>query len=216
MRISIGLSIVLSCVAMSSGRAVAQSAMADMPPICTQSYQQLRSSNPETARRASKIYDACGEAYIVCGLVATRNQGQTNRLDCIAKTVAGAVESIDGNGQAKSGNRQTKAPSGPAAKPDIHSAKHLLPGCEQQVAAPEIMSAKDAYLMGQCLGMVETLMVVGAALSPDFRICVPHDLPVDDAIRVVIKYLEARRPEELQTYFVLMADHALAQAWPCK
>jgi hypothetical protein len=69
--------------------------------------------------------------------------------------------------------------------------------------------------MGQCLGMVEALMVVGAALSPNFRICVPHDLTKDEAIRAVIKYLEAR-PEELQTYFIFAADKALAQAWPCK
>lgn len=186
-----------------------------MPPVCAQSYQQLRSPNPEMARKASKIYDACGEAYIVCGLLATRDQGQTNQRDCIAKTVAGAVQSINGNGQAKSGNPQTKAPAVLAAKPDHDSAEYFLPGCRQQAAGAENVSAKDAYTMGQCLGMVETLMVVGAALSPSFRICVPHTLTMNEAIRAVIKYLEAK-PEELQQQFIFVADRALAQAWPCK
>jgi hypothetical protein len=190
-------------------------ALDNLPPICAQSYQQLHSPNPETARRANKIYDVCGEAYMICALVGARNGGQTDQRDCIAKTVAGAVQSIDGNGAADSGSRETKAPAAPAAKPDIQSAKYFLPGCKQQVAGENNMSAKDAYTVGQCLGMVETLMVVGAALSPSFRICVPHTLTMNEAIRAVIKYLEAK-PEELQQQFIFVADRALAQAWPCK
>lgn len=215
MRISAVLSVALSCMAICPDRAGAQSAMADMPPICAQSYQQLRSPNAETARRASKIYDACGEAYMICALVAARNQGQIDQRACIAKGVAGAVQSIDGHGQAKSGNPQTKVPPAPAVKPDRDSAEYFLPGCKVQLGGEDNVSAGTAYKMGQCLGMVETLMVVGAALSPSFRICVPHTLTMNEAIRAVIRYLESK-PEELQQQFIFVADRALAQAWPCK
>jgi hypothetical protein len=72
-------------------------------------------------------------------------------------------------------------------------------------------SGVSVYHQGRCGGYVAGLVYgVGGQ-----EFCSPKGVSIDEAVAVVIKYIEAR-PERMHEPFGGLALEALIAAWPCK
>ena len=83
-------------------------------------------------------------------------------------------------------------------------------GCEVLLAGKDFEA--DAYWRGGCGGEVLEVWDIGAALK---RICAPHGVILNDAVRVVVDFISAR-PERMDERFTALALEALTAACPCK
>jgi Rap1a immunity proteins len=96
-----------------------------------------------------------------------------------------------------------------AASPAVshaYSAEFYLPGCKDFIAG------KMNFLGGRCVGAAEVL----DALSQDTKaFCAPETTNNLERTRVIVAYIEAR-PERMKEDFRLLANEAMAKAWPCK
>ena len=95
---------------------------------------------------------------------------------------------------------------------DIRSTSWIAPGCRAIVADQTETSPLKA---GVCGGSVATLMFVGDALPPPYRVCPPGDATLDQAVRIVVDHFEAR-PTRWHEPFVVLALEGLSAAWPCR
>jgi Rap1a immunity proteins len=91
------------------------------------------------------------------------------------------------------------------------SVEWSLQGCRDFLAAGSDAQFKQGY----CGGVVSSLMTGGADLPADYRFCVGERVTVQQAIRVVVLYLD-RRPLLNREPFQPLAREALRQAWPCR
>ena len=80
----------------------------------------------------------------------------------------------------------------------------------------------DSFLAGICEGTIDglayeaSMLKLSSAPAPHAEVfCVPKETKIDQQIRVVVKYIEAR-PERMHERFALLAPLALIEAWPCK
>lgn len=91
------------------------------------------------------------------------------------------------------------------AEDDLWSANYMMPACRAFVA-----SNLDAFTLrqGRCIGIVETL----GQFTAD--VCGPSNVTTEQAIRVVVKYIDDR-PARMHENFSLLAREALRAAWPC-
>ena len=67
---------------------------------------------------------------------------------------------------------------------------------------------QGAYERGVCAGVVLGI----AAAHPD--VCAPAGAVRDQAVRIVVQYIDAR-PARMHEYFSWLAIEALRAAWPC-
>jgi hypothetical protein len=88
---------------------------------------------------------------------------------------------------------------------DANSANAAMPGCREA----EKYHSPNIYKRGLCMGIVSTL------LDLDPKICLPPSVTNFQAVRVVVKYIDAR-PERLHENFKALAGEALRAAWPCR
>jgi hypothetical protein len=86
-----------------------------------------------------------------------------------------------------------------------------LQGCRDFLAAGSAVPFKQGY----CGGVVSSLMIVGRDLSPALRFCIGEGVTVEQAVRVVVAYLE-RRPTLVREPFQPLVREALREAWPCR
>jgi Ssp1 endopeptidase immunity protein Rap1a len=91
------------------------------------------------------------------------------------------------------------------AEEDVFSANAAMPGCREA----ENYHSPNIYKRGLCMGIVSTL------LDLDPKICLPPSVTNFQAVRVVVKYIDAR-PARLHESFKALAGEALRAAWPCK
>jgi hypothetical protein len=102
-----------------------------------------------------------------------------------------------------------------AANEDVvaveYTASFIAPGCAALLAGRTV----EDLPQGRCLGMVETLVVVGPLLPVGRAICRPNNTPMRQAAQIVVSYIDAR-PARGRESFWEIADEALASAWPCK
>jgi Rap1a immunity proteins len=85
-------------------------------------------------------------------------------------------------------------------------AEFYLPGCKDFIAG------RSNFLSGRCVGAVEVLV----ALSEDTKLfCSPEAINNLDRVRIIVAYIEAQ-PERMKEDFRLLANEAMAKAWPCK
>ena len=90
------------------------------------------------------------------------------------------------------------------AEDDIDSGKYVLQGCRSFISA-----GRDDYLaQGICMGAVK------AIIQTHQRLCRPKVLTTDQAIRVIIAYIDSR-PARLHENFYGLAIEAMENAWPC-
>src|SRR5262245_66023343 len=96
-----------------------------------------------------------------------------------------------------------------AANAQDFSANKFLPGCKAYLGTAQVTPKSiEAFLQGRCFGLVEGLQYTGA-------FCVPSGVTNNQAVTVVVKYIEAR-PERMHESFGMLALEALTAAWPCK
>jgi hypothetical protein len=107
----------------------------------------------------------------------------------------------------------TLLPSIADARPDITSANYMLPACRSFVQGTKVETTaypEQAF----CVGIVSALIHVGVNLPPNVRSCRPDGATIEQAMRVVLAYIE-RRPQRMHDGFKELALEALHEAWPC-
>jgi hypothetical protein len=102
-----------------------------------------------------------------------------------------------------------------AQQQEVASAGAVLPGCKYHVALadgqnPEL-TVQMAFAAGYCAAVLEVL-AASSALDP--VMCPDADMDKPAAMRVSIRYIEAR-PQRMRERFLVLAREALRQAWPC-
>jgi hypothetical protein len=94
----------------------------------------------------------------------------------------------------------------PPAVKHAYTAEFYLPGCKDFIAG------KLDFFGGRCVGALEVL----DALSEDTKAyCAPDATNNLERARIVVAYIEAR-PDRMKEDFRLLANEAMANAWPCK
>ena len=91
---------------------------------------------------------------------------------------------------------------------DIVSANYVMPGCRELVGGGQ----RELGLQGLCQGIVGVMFNFWRS---QLGICFPDGTNVEQAIRVVIRYID-RQPERMHEEFFQLAIEALQQAWPCR
>jgi hypothetical protein len=91
----------------------------------------------------------------------------------------------------------------------------MLPACQSFVQGTKVETTRAAYPeQAFCVGIVSALSYVGADLPPNVRSCRPDGATIEQAMRVVLAYIE-RRPQRMHESFKELALEALHEAWPC-
>jgi len=91
---------------------------------------------------------------------------------------------------------------------DIVSANYVMPGCRELVGRGQ----RELGLQGLCHGIVGIMFNFWPS---QLGICFPDGTNVEQAVRVVIRYID-RQPERMNEEFFQLAIEALQQAWPCR
>ena len=100
----------------------------------------------------------------------------------------------------------SNADAGPSATARVFSADFYLAGCQDFVAG------KSNFFAGRCVGAVEVL----DALNLDTKLfCPPDGADNLQRVRTIVSYIEGR-PDRKNEDFRLLANEAMAKAWPCK
>jgi Rap1a immunity proteins len=100
----------------------------------------------------------------------------------------------------------TAVPARPQAVPRYFSADFYLAGCK------DFLAGKSNFFGGRCVGVVEVL----DALNFDTKLfCPPERADNLQRVQVIVSYIEAL-PERKNHDFRLVANEAMAKAWPCK
>jgi hypothetical protein len=98
------------------------------------------------------------------------------------------------------------AQADPPAVKRAYTAEFYLPGCKDFIAG------QSNFFGGRCVGAVEVL----DALSNDTKaFCAPEAASNLERVRIIVAYIEAL-PERKKEDFRLLANEAMAKAWPCK
>jgi hypothetical protein len=110
--------------------------------------------------------------------------------------------------QAQVPKQDKSKPPAEAVLPNL-SANYILPFC---VGKEQVPPNSNYEMRGYCAGM---LYALSTELGDMKAACVPDGVTVDQAKRVVVKYMSAR-PERTHEYFIVLAEEAIKDAWPCK
>jgi Ssp1 endopeptidase immunity protein Rap1a len=98
------------------------------------------------------------------------------------------------------------AQGGPSATTHTFSAEFYLTGCK------DFIGGRSNFFSGRCVGAIEVL----DALNSDTKVfCPPAAADNQLRVRTVVSYIEAH-PQRIQEDFRLLANEAMAKAWPCK
>src|SRR5580658_5085681 len=98
------------------------------------------------------------------------------------------------------------------AQEDTHSANYVMTGCHIFLDQPESVTPLDAFLSGNCVGLVVGEKAMAGATH---LICVPDQSTSTQAVKVVVRYIVAP-PGRTHEPFVRLAFDAMHAAWPCK
>jgi hypothetical protein len=93
-----------------------------------------------------------------------------------------------------------------SAESDLGSANYMLPGCRSFMQKASNYSDFD---QGVCVGVIRG--IVYAARD----ICAPTESTTNQAVAVVIKYID-QRPQDMHLPFAVLAHTALQEVWPCE
>jgi hypothetical protein len=103
-----------------------------------------------------------------------------------------------------------------SAQEDFKSANVVLPGCKIYI---DLLEGRDpkltmpiAIAAGYCAAVLDVL-VSSSALDP--AMCLNPNIENGQAIRVFVRYIEAR-PQRMHERFLVLAREALRDAWPCR
>jgi hypothetical protein len=95
------------------------------------------------------------------------------------------------------------------AETNYSTGSYMLPPCRDLVEdkTPEVWQ-------GQCAGIALGLIWVGKILPANHRFCKPNGVGTEQAVRIIVKYLD-QHPEQLGLDFRGLVLDAFRQAWPC-
>ena len=96
--------------------------------------------------------------------------------------------------------------AGPRAVPRKYQAAFYLEGCK------DFLAGRSNFLSGRCVGAVEVLNELGL---DNKSFCPPETINNLEQVRVIVTYIEGL-PKRLTEGFGLLANEAMAKAWPCK
>jgi Rap1a immunity proteins len=97
-------------------------------------------------------------------------------------------------------------PAMPQAVSRSYSADFYVEGCK------DFLAANSSFFAGRCVGAVEVL----DALNDDTKLfCPPGGATNLQRVQVVVDYIK-KRPDRKNADFRLVANEAMAKAWPCK
>jgi Rap1a immunity proteins len=98
------------------------------------------------------------------------------------------------------------APARPQAVSRSYTADFYVEGCR------DFLAGKSNFFAGRCVGAVEVL----DALNDDTKLfCPPEGATNLQRVQVIVDYIE-KRPDRKNADFRLVANQAMAKAWPCK
>ena len=98
------------------------------------------------------------------------------------------------------------ADAGPQTVPRKYQAGFYLEGCK------DFLAGRSNFLSGRCVGAVEVLDDLG---SDTKLFCPPETASTLERVRVIVTYVEGV-PKRMTDGFGLLANEAMAKAWPCK
>ncbi len=98
------------------------------------------------------------------------------------------------------------ADAGSQAVPRKYQAGFYLDSCK------DFLAGRSNFLSGRCVGAVEVLSELG---SDNKSFCPPETINNIEQVRVIVTYIEGL-PKRLAEGFGLLANEAMAKAWPCK
>jgi hypothetical protein len=97
-------------------------------------------------------------------------------------------------------------PSQAQAVARSYTAEFYVDGCK------DFLAANTSFFAGRCVGAVEVL----DALNDDTKLfCPPQGVTNLQRVQVVVDYIK-QRPDRKNADFRLVANQAMAKAWPCK
>jgi hypothetical protein len=97
-------------------------------------------------------------------------------------------------------------PAHPQTVARSYTAEFYVDGCK------DFLAANASFFAGRCVGAVEVL----DALNDDTKLfCPPQGATNLQRVQVVVDYIKAR-PDRKNADFRLVANQAMAKAWPCK
>ena len=97
-------------------------------------------------------------------------------------------------------------PARPQAVARSYTAEFYVDGCK------DFLAANASFFAGRCVGAVEVL----DALNDDTKLfCPPQGATNLQRVQVVVDYIKAR-PDRKNADFRLVANQAMAKAWPSK
>jgi hypothetical protein len=82
------------------------------------------------------------------------------------------------------------------------TANEMLPGCRAMLAHDQ----RNILRQGECIGAVAAITHI------DIAVCPPKDSTVEQAIRIVVQYIDSR-PTRLQENFYDLTVEALRASW---
>jgi hypothetical protein len=91
------------------------------------------------------------------------------------------------------------------AQADVSSVNWIISGCRSSVRADGI----EPYKAGLCGGIVRALTYASS------DVCAPRTANVGQMVAVVLQYIE-QRPGRWHENFLIVAEDALKQTWPCR
>jgi Ssp1 endopeptidase immunity protein Rap1a len=77
------------------------------------------------------------------------------------------------------------------------------------------LTSLELFQAGKCMGIVEGIMFTGKLLSEPLRFCSPEGVTMDQAVGVLLKFLNAK-PQLARENGEALAGVAFHAAWPCK
>jgi hypothetical protein len=95
------------------------------------------------------------------------------------------------------------------------SADYWMPGCRDAAALIHFSNdgdSSDLVKVGFCVGIIDGISYRGASSG----LCVPVGVTAQQAVRVVVQYIDGQAITRVDEDFRLLAFEALQTAWPCK
>jgi hypothetical protein len=92
--------------------------------------------------------------------------------------------------------------SGEAMGREFGTANEMMPGCRAMLTHDQ----PNILRQGECIGAVAAITHIDSA------VCAPKDSTVEQAIRIVVRYIDSQ-PARLQENFYDLAVEALRAAW---
>jgi hypothetical protein len=103
------------------------------------------------------------------------------------------------------------------AQQDKSSASYMLRYCRGAVNNEPPAQPLDAVMQGMCVGIIDAINFMMSEFPPEdkeHRTCPPANVPLDQTVRAVIAYIEAR-PKRMHENFKTLVMEAIHDAWPC-